>query len=156
MSGLNATDRAFLEGMAVARLATADRRGAPHVVPICFVVLDDTLYFTIDEKPKSGDTKALKRLRNIAENDQVAVVVDRYEEDWSRLGWVMVRGRGEVIEGGLEHQRAQEALVRRYRQYEAMRLDGLPVVAIRIERVARWGNLEVEPSNDGQNSGQQG
>jgi hypothetical protein len=68
----------------------------------------------------------------------------------------MVRGRGEVIEGGLEHQRAQEALVRRYRQYEAMRLDGLPVVAIRIERVARWGNLEVEPSNDGQNSGQQG
>ncbi len=144
MSGLTSEDRAFLASLPVARLATADGEGAPHAVPICFVVVDDTLYFAIDQKPKRGDVGALKRLRNIAENQQVAVIADRYDADWGRLGWVMVRGRGEVIDGGAEHQMAQAALVERYPPYAAMDLSGLPVVAIRIERVARWGNLAVE------------
>jgi PPOX class probable F420-dependent enzyme len=141
MSGLTQQDRAFLGAMPVARLATADRAGQPHALPICFVVIDDTVYFTIDEKPKSGDPRSLKRLRNIADNPRCAVVVDRYDDDWSQLGWVMMRGRAEILDGGDEHARAQDALRQRYGPYREMELAGLPVVAIRIERVARWGNL---------------
>jgi PPOX class probable F420-dependent enzyme len=134
-------ERAFVDRFPVARLATADAQGVPHVVPICFVVIDDALYLTIDGKPK-GDPRRLKRLRNIAENNHVAVIVDRYDDDWTQLGWVMLRGLAELIESGAEHALAQTALRGRYPQYRDMSLDGLPVVALRIERVARWGNLD--------------
>jgi PPOX class probable F420-dependent enzyme len=141
---LTPADRAFIRAHSVARLATADARAAPHVVPICFVLLGDTLYITIDEKPKRADARRLKRLRNIIENPSAAVIVDRYDDDWSRLGWIMLRGRAEVIEAGNEHADAQSALQARYPQYRAMKLANLPVVAIRVERVARWGNLDVD------------
>ena len=137
-SPLTDQDRRFVAGQPVARLATADALGAPHAVPICFVVLGDTLYLTIDHKPKQ-DPRRLKRLRNIAENDQVAVVVDHYEADWSRLAWVLLRGRAEILEGGDEHGVAQTALIARYPQYRDMDLAALPVIAVRISRVARWG-----------------
>jgi len=145
MSRLTEEDRAFLAVMPVARLATADRTGQPHTLPICFVVIGDNLYFTIDEKPKSGDPRALKRLRNIADNPQCAVVVDRYDDDWRQLGWVMMRGRAEILDSGDEHARVQDALRARYVPYRKMELAGLQVVAIRIERVARWGNLVPTP-----------
>ncbi len=79
-------ERRFLEHHRVAHLATADREGAPHVVPVCFAVAGGALYITIDEKPKRPPAAGLKRLRNIAENPAVAVVVDRYDEDWTRIG----------------------------------------------------------------------
>ena len=107
----------FLEQHRVARLATADGDGAPHVVPVCFVVDDGTVYITIDEKPKQSSGRALKRLRNIAANPQVALVVDRYDdEDWSRLGWVMVRGAADILETGAEHAAAQALMQARYRR----------------------------------------
>jgi PPOX class probable F420-dependent enzyme len=134
----------FLEQHRVARLATADGDGAPHVVPVCFVVDDNTVYITIDEKPKQASARALKRLRNIAANPQVALVVDRYDdEDWSRLGWVMVRGSANILETGAEHAAAQALMQARYHQLAAMDLTGLPVIAIRIGRVASWGDLQV-------------
>lgn len=132
--------RRFLDANRVARLATADAAGVPHVVPICYARIDDTVYFTIDEKPKR--TLRLKRLANLAENPVAALVVDRYDEDWSRLAWVMVRGRAEVLDSGPEHDRAQAALRERYPQLVPMRLDTLPVVAIRIEHAASWGRLD--------------
>ncbi|HTV90032.1 MAG TPA: TIGR03668 family PPOX class F420-dependent oxidoreductase [Stellaceae bacterium] len=135
--------RRFLDRSRVGHLATADGAGAPHVVPVCYAVADDTLYITIDEKPKRRD-RPLKRLRNIAENPQAAFVADRWDEDWSRLGWVMLRGRAERIDTGLEHDRAQALLAARYPQYKAMRLADLPVIALRIERVAAWGNLSSD------------
>ena len=76
----------FLANMRIAHLATADRRAVPHVVPVCFAVSGDRLYITIDEKPKRRPTAMLKRVKNIAENPAVAVVIDRYDEDWARLG----------------------------------------------------------------------
>ncbi len=133
--------RRFLETHRVARLATADAAGRPHVVPVCYALGDDSLYFTIDEKPKRVDGARLKRLSNIRENPHVALVVDRYDEDWSRLGWVMVQGRAEVLETGDEHDRAQTRLRARYRQLRDMRIEHLPVVAIRIQRTIGWGNL---------------
>lgn len=135
--------RRFLETQRVARLATADAAGRPHVVPVCYALDDDTLYFTIDEKPKRAGGARLKRLSNIGENPRVALVVDRYDEDWSRLGWVMVQGRAEVLETGDEHDRAQTRLRARYRQLRGMRIEHLPVVAIRIRRTIGWGNLSV-------------
>ena len=80
-----------------------DRDAVPHVVPVCFALSDDTLYITIDEKPKRGVGPPLKRLQNIAQNATVAIVVDRYEEDWGRLGWVMLRGEAEILTDGREH-----------------------------------------------------
>ena len=138
---LSAGQRRFVESMRVARLATADASGAPHVVPVCYALLDDNLYVTIDEKPKRAGFRAMKRLRNIEENPGVAVVVDRYDDDWSRLAWVMLRGRAEILDAGDEHDRAQSALRDRYPQYRAMRLEPLPVIALRVARVNAWGVL---------------
>jgi len=137
----------FLASCRVGHLATANARATPHVVPVCFIVSDMTLYITIDQKPK-GDVRALKRLRNIIENPVAVFVADRWDEDWTRLGWVMLRGPAEILAGGAEHDRAQALLRSRYPQYREMELDGLPVIALRIERVTSWGDLSVEPSPD--------
>jgi PPOX class probable F420-dependent enzyme len=133
----------FLAGRRVAHLATADRDAVPHVVPVCFVVATTTLYVTIDEKPKRRPAH-LKRLRNIAENPQVAVVIDRYEEDWGRLGWVMLHGHAEILTQGLEHEEAQALLRCRYPQLQTMQIAEHPVIAVRIARVTSWGNLSIE------------
>jgi PPOX class probable F420-dependent enzyme len=136
-------ERAFLLDQRVGRLATADRSGAPHVVPVCFAISADTLYITIDEKPKRTAGGGLKRLRNIIENPMVAFVADRYDDDWSRLGWVMLRGRAEILEQGNQHAAAQALLRTRYPQYAAMPLAHHPVIALNIERVTSWGNLSI-------------
>jgi PPOX class probable F420-dependent enzyme len=135
--------RAFLAAQRVARLATADGAGRPHVVPVCYALLRDKVYFTIDEKPKKKPAR-LKRLANLRANPVAALVVDRYDEDWSRLGWVMVQGAAEVLAAGPEHDEAQAALRARYPQLAAMRIEALPVVAVRIEHAASWGLLEPD------------
>lgn len=137
---LTALQRRFLERNRVGHLATADRHGAPHVVPVCYAVCDSNLYITVDEKPKRRDVP-LKRLRNLAENPAAAIVVDRYDEDWTRLGWVMLRGSAEILRNGPEHAAAQQSLRARYRQLAAMNLTSLPVIAVRIDRVTSWGDL---------------
>jgi PPOX class probable F420-dependent enzyme len=134
-------ERRFVEACRVGHLATADRHGVPHVVPVCYALSVDTLYITIDEKPKRGAVAALKRLRNIAENPSVAVVVDRYDEDWTRLGWVMLRGYAQILDTGSEHDAAQALLKSRYLQLDTMEIAQLPVIAVRIERATSWGNL---------------
>ena len=130
----------FLASCRVGHLATANARATPHVVPVCFVVSDGALYITIDQKPK-GDVRGLRRLRNIIENPVAVFVADRWDEDWTRLAWVMLRGPAEIIADGAEHDRAQALLRSRYPQYQRMALAGLPVIAIRIERVTSWGDL---------------
>src|SRR6516162_8891789 len=132
----------FLANSRVGHLATADVRASPHLVPVCFVVSDGTLYITIDQKPK-GDFRGLRRLRNIIENPVAAFVADRWDEDWTRLGWVMLRGPAEILADGAEHDRAQVLLRARYLQYRTMALADLPVIAIRIARVTSWGDLSI-------------
>ncbi len=132
-------ERRFLAHCRVARLATADRSAVPHVVPVCFAVDDATLYITIDEKPKRRPANMLKRLKNITENPVVAVVADRYDEDWTRLAWVMLRGRAEVLAAGAEHDHAQTLLRARYPQLEAMQIAELPVIAVRDPTRERAG-----------------
>jgi PPOX class probable F420-dependent enzyme len=140
---LSDSERRFLAHRRIAHLATADSRAVPHVVPVCFAISEDTLYITIDEKPKRHSSAPLKRLRNIGENPAVAIVVDRYDEDWALLGWVLLRGHAEVLTDGAEHHDAQALLRSRYPQLEAMQIWQRPVIAVRIERTTSWGNLSV-------------
>jgi PPOX class probable F420-dependent enzyme len=136
---LSALELSFIERQRVAHLATADAAGRPHVVPVCFAHLDGRIYISIDEKPKRS--QRLKRLRNIEENPNIALVFDRYDEDWSRLGWVMAFGVATIIDGGQEHERAVAALRERYEQYRSMTLRGRPVISVTVERASSWGNL---------------
>lgn len=137
---LSDQQRHFLDAVRVGHLATADRGGVPHVIPVCYAVEGATVYITIDEKPKRRDIP-LKRVRNLLENPSFSFVVDRWDEDWTRLGWVMLRGAAEILDSGAEHDRAQALLRERYPQYRAMALADLPVLALRIARATDWGNL---------------
>ena len=137
---LSPAERRFVQGQRVARLATADRRAVPHVVPVCFGLAGDAVYVTIDQKPKQAG-RPLKRLRNIADNPRLAMVFDRYDEDWRRLAWVMLHGRAEILADGAEHDRAQALLRERYPQLVTMQIEALPVIVLRIERVVSWGDL---------------
>lgn len=145
MDALDETTRRFLERQRLAHLATADASGAPQVVPVCFVVLGATLYIAIDEKPKMGDFRRLRRLRNIAENPRVALVADVYDDgDWSRLGFVLLHGRARIVEGQQsEHTRALGALCDKYPQYRAMALEQRPLIAADIQSVTTWGRLDA-------------
>jgi PPOX class probable F420-dependent enzyme len=137
---LNDQQHRFLDAGRVGHLATADRGGVPHVIPVCYAVTEEMVYITIDEKPKRRDIP-LKRIRNILENPHFSFVVDRWDEDWTRLGWVMLRGAAEILDSGAEHDRAQALLRQRYKQYRTMALEDLPVIALRVARAASWGNL---------------
>jgi PPOX class probable F420-dependent enzyme len=130
---------AFLHRQRSGRLATVDPRGQPHAVPICYALLDGVIYTPIDEKPKSGDPRELRRIRNILANPRVCLVVDHYEdENWTRLAWLQVRGEASLVEDAAERARALAALRGRYRQYHAMALEELPLLRIRPTRLVGW------------------
>jgi PPOX class probable F420-dependent enzyme len=115
----------------VACLATVGRDGRPHVVPICFVLDGETLYTAVDEKPKR--TRRLRRLENIEANPHVEVLIDHYEDDWSKLWWVRLRGTARIV----EDPRAVDLLVAKYPQYAERRPEG-PVIAIHVEERSQW------------------
>jgi PPOX class probable F420-dependent enzyme len=133
--------RQFLDGLRVAHLATASVDGAPHVVPVCFALVGSVVYVSIDQKPKRfQDPMKLRRLRNIAENPRVAIVADVYDDDdWSRLGFVLLRGVARVLSSGAEHASAVVALRDKYLQYHDMALEERPVIAIDVEQTTAWG-----------------
>lgn len=139
---LSDRQRAFLAACRVGHLATADARAMPHVVPVCYALGQDALYITIDAKPKRTD-RPLKRLRNIAANPLASVVVDRYNEDWTRLGWVMLEGAADILVAGREHADAQALLRERYPQLATMAIADLPVIALRPAKVRSWGDLSL-------------
>jgi PPOX class probable F420-dependent enzyme len=126
---------ARVESARVARLATLGADGRPHLVPICFVLAGDVLYSAVDEKPKR--TKQLKRLKNIRRNPKVSVLVDHYDEDWSRLWWVRLDGDARVLEEGPEREDAVALLLEKYEQYRIQPPTGA-VIAIAIERSRAW------------------
>ncbi len=138
---------AFLEEQRVGRLATVDAAGLPHVLPVCYALLREpdgaAVYSVIDEKPKRGDPRRLARLRHLRDRPRAALVVDAWDEKWSRLGWVMLRGEAIVVDGTAdEAPRALAELRRRYQQYRAMALEGRPLIRLRPEQMLRWGGEE--------------
>jgi PPOX class probable F420-dependent enzyme len=120
---------------AVAHLATADSEGKPHIVPIVLALDCDTIYFAIDRKPKRSPD--LKRLRNIAMNPAVAVLVDHYEEDWNALWWVRADGIAHVVDPGSGTDHAMQLLAQRHARYRTEPPPG-PAIAIAVHRWSAW------------------
>jgi PPOX class probable F420-dependent enzyme len=119
----------------VARLATTDADGRPHLVPIVFAVDGETLYSAVDRKPKRS--KKLRRIENARARPDVTILVDHYDEDWGRLWWIRLRGRARVLDDGDERDRALELLRDKYPQYRAEPPDG-PVLAVDITETRDW------------------
>ena len=124
-----------LDGARKAVLGTVDERGRPHLVPIVFVLREGRLYTAVDRKPKS--TNRLKRLRNIEANPRVSVLVDHYDEDWTRLWWVRLDGTAEVIRSGRRLREGLCLLTEKYEHYAAEPPPG-PLIEVRIEAVRAW------------------
>ena len=138
---LTKQDLAFIRSARVAHLATAGANGQPHVIPICFVFDGANFYSPIDEKPKRVTARKLKRLRNIRENPRVALVIDRYDENWAKLAYILIIGRARVLTSGSNHRKAVNLLRRKYLQYQTMRIDRLPMILIRPTRTTSWGAI---------------
>jgi PPOX class probable F420-dependent enzyme len=124
----------------VARLATIDADGRPHLVPIVFVLDGDTLYTAVDAKPKRS--RRLRRIENARARPDVTVLVDRYEDDWRRLWWVRLRASARVLDEGEEAERALELLAEKYEQYGS-EPPGLPVLALDVVEWRGWLAAEL-------------
>jgi len=131
-------ERDFIIQRRVARLATVDAEGQPHVVPIVYAFDGERLYTPLDAKPKQVELSRLRRVRNIQLNPRVAVIIDDYGEDWRELAWVQVRGRAEIVTDGAVYATGVGLLHGKYPQYEAMPLDGRPLIVITPRRVISW------------------
>ena len=130
----------------VGHLATSDGR-VPSVVPVCFVLVGETLYQAIDGKPKSVDASRLRRVKNVRANPRAALLIDHYVEDWRRLWYVLLRGKARIIDRGPEQQRAIAALRKKYPQYRTtvpLAPDAL-VIAIDVRRLRHWRASSREP-----------
>jgi PPOX class probable F420-dependent enzyme len=150
---LSALEHAFLVGARTAVLATIDEGGLPRLVPVCFVVTDEPrpiVYTPLDDKPKrAGDPHELARVRDIAARPRVTLLVDRWAEDWNRLGWLRLSGHAGLLEPGEETSAAERAaaaaaLREKYPQYASHRLEERPLIRIVIERSRSWGNVESD------------
>ncbi len=148
---LTAAEIEFLATARTAVLATIDSAHRPRLVPICFVATAVEsavrLYTPIDEKRKStADPLALARVRDIAADPAVWLLVDRWSEDWSQLGWLRLEGRADLLnpDGGEEHVIAVSALREKYPQYAEHRLEDRPIIRIALERSRSWGNLNLD------------
>ena len=154
---LTPVERAFLSAARRAVLATIDPEGQPRLVPICHVVGDPArddrlarprLYTPIDDKPKaSPDPRRLSRVRDLLILPVATVLADHWDEDWTRLGWLRVYGRAEILEPQPheveEHAWATAALRAKYAQYADHRLEGRPIIRISIDRARAWGDLSA-------------
>ncbi len=143
---LGSAARAFIADARRATLATVDPTGRPRLVPICFVLDPDgpVLWSPLDEKPKAvGDPLALARVRDILERPAVSVLIDRWEEDWTRLGWLRIHGTAALVAPrAAGHAPAVNALRAKYAQYSSHALDARPMIAITVDRISTWGAIE--------------
>ncbi len=130
-----------LQETRVARLATRDEQGRPHVVPVCYAYDGKAFYTPLDRKPKKKAGGELARARNIRSNPHVALLFDHYDEDWTKLWYILVRGQGELLSVGEERRRAIELLRAKYPQYASRELlpEDASVIRIAPEKVVAWG-----------------
>ena len=122
----------------VARLATSDERGRPHIVPVCFAYEQGVFYTAIDLKPKASPPTRLRRVRNISQNPRVALLIDHYEEEWDNLSYLLVRATASVVETGEERRRAVRHLRAKYEQYRTLLGDDALVIRLTPVRVSAW------------------
>jgi PPOX class probable F420-dependent enzyme len=139
ISDLSPSALRFIRIARLAHLASADVKGQPHVIPVCFVFDGKYFYSPIDEKPKRTTPVKLKRVRNLQENAQTALVIDRYSEDWKNLAYVLVYGTAKILYRGAAHAGAARRLRRKYPQYRHMAIHSRPMIQIRPVRWIFWG-----------------
>ena len=140
---LTARQRKFVHTQRVARLSTVDVNGRPHVIPICFVVdRCSNILTAIDLKPKRVDNMQLKRVRNISRNPYVAIVFDRYEENWDDLCFLLIHGRAELLTDEKMKAAAARLLRDKYVQYITYLDDHAPIIRIVPDEITSWGNLQ--------------
>lgn len=134
--------RRMLEEERVARLATSDAEGRPHLVPVVFALAGDRIFLPIDHKPKrSASPEKLRRVRNLRANPRASLLVDRYDEDWARLAWVRVDGPAALVAEGPEYREAVTRLTEKYPQYRAHPLpaEGASlVIVLHIDALRGW------------------
>jgi PPOX class probable F420-dependent enzyme len=146
---LTAAEERFVGRQRVAHLATADAEGRPQVVPVCFAWDGVRFVSPLDEKPKRVGDRALRRVRNIEARHEATLVFDRYADDWSRLGYLMARGRAELLPPDAPEHAGLVALLRaRYPQYRAMALESRPLVILTPTNITTWGAVDSEHGND--------
>lgn len=144
-STLSDPEVAFIQSQRVARLATSDAEGHPHVVPVCFAFDGSRFYIALDEKPKRVEQRNLRRVRNIEARHEAMLLFDHYDDDWSRLAFVQVYGHADLLMPGAPgHTGALLLLRERYVQYRSMKLEAYPVIVVTPEHVVGWGfNLSL-------------
>ena len=140
MTNLSPTQDRFLRSARTGHLATADAKGRPQVVPVCFVFDGQAIYSVLDAKPKTTPLRQLRRVKNILANPQVALVVDHYEENWDKLQYILVSGDAELLESDEKWVVAIAMLREKYPQYQAMDLDQSPVIKITPVRYSPWSS----------------
>lgn len=144
MPALTESQTRFLAGARVARLATADAGGRPHVIPVCFIHADlgyggEAIYIVLDQKPKVAELTRLRRVRNILANPQASLIVDHYDEDWKALCYILISCHAGLLNGDEpEAARAVAVLREKYPQYRDMALDGNPVIKLTPQRYTPW------------------
>ena len=129
------TTRGLVSSAPVGRLATVRRDGRPHIVPICFVIIHDVVYSAVDDKPKRH--RQLQRVDNITATGTASLLIDEYDDDWSRLWWVRLDGRARLVDDTAEAERAISSLCDKYPQYRDQPPSG-PVLALDVERWVGW------------------
>lgn len=139
-TSLTEVERAFVHRLRVARLATADEHGSPHLIPVCYAFDGIRFYTPLDEKPKRVATTKLRRVHNIEARHEASLLIDQYNDDWSQLGYVLVHGHAALLKPEDEaHAHALTLLRSRYVQYRAMALEALPVIVVVPDSVVSWG-----------------
>jgi len=131
---------AFIHRLRVARLATADEHGSPHLVPVCYAFDGTYFYIALDEKPKRVAVTQLRRVHNIEVRHEASLLIDQYDDDWSQLGYILLHSKAELITS--EHENHGLALIllrQRYVQYRTMALEQYPVIMLTPDKVTSWG-----------------
>ena len=137
---LTEAEIAFIQAQRVARLATADLDGHPHLVPVCYAYDGAHFFVPLDEKPKKVDESKLRRVRNILARHEASLLIDQYDDDWSHLGYVLVHGKAGLIQADdALHAQALVLLRERYTQYRSMELERHAVIVITPDNVTSWG-----------------
>ena len=113
------------------------------MVPVCYAYDGKAFYTPLDQKPKRKAGGELARVRNIQANPEVALLLDHYDEDWAKLWYILIRGRGEILSAGAERKKAVELLRKKYPQYASRELlpEEAAVIRIAPQRVVSWGRL---------------
>ncbi len=137
---LTGDESAFAQRQRVARMATVDAEGHPQIVPVCYAFDGIRFYIPLDEKPKKVEESKLRRVRNIEARHEASLLIDQYDDDWSRLGFILARGHAGLLQPGDPlHEQALQLLRERYVQYRTMELEKHMVIVITPDNVTSWG-----------------